>query len=91
MATELSSPVSVTSQIDGKTLTLETGKLANQAHGSVVVTLGETMVLATAVMSSRPRAEDIDFLPLTVDYEERMYSVGKIPRSEEHTSELQSQ
>ena len=81
MATELSSPVSVTSQIDGKTLILETGKLANQAHGSVVVTLGETMVLATAVMSSRPRAEDIDFLPLTVDYEERMYSVGKIPGS----------
>ena len=81
MATELTSPVSVTSQIDGKTLTLETGRLANQAHGSVVVTLGETMVLVTAVMSPRPRAEDIDFLPLTVDYEERMYSVGKIPGS----------
>ena len=81
MATELTSPVSVTSQIDGKTLTLETGRLANQAHGSVVVTLGETMVLVTAVMSARPRAEDIDFLPLTVDYEERMYSVGKIPGS----------
>jgi polyribonucleotide nucleotidyltransferase len=81
MATQLATPMSVTSQIDGKTLTLETGKLANQAHGSVTVTFGETIVLVTAVMSSRPRAEDIDFLPLTVDYEERMYSVGKIPGS----------
>ncbi|MQG12874.1 MAG: polyribonucleotide nucleotidyltransferase, partial [SAR202 cluster bacterium] len=81
MATELSNPVSVTSQIGDRTLTVETGKLANQAHGSVTVTLGETIVLVTAVMSSRPRAEDIDFLPLTVDYEERMYSVGKIPGS----------
>ena len=81
MATELSNPVSVTSQIGDRTLTVETGRLANQAHGSVTVTLGETIVLVTAVMSSRPRAEDIDFLPLTVDYEERMYSVGKIPGS----------
>ena len=81
MATQADSPTSVSSQIDGKTITLETGKLANQAHGSVTVTLGETIVLVTAVMSSRPRAEDIDFLPLTVDYEERLYSVGKIPGS----------
>ena len=81
MATELSNPVSVTSQIGDRTLTVETGRLANQAHGSVTVTLGETIVLVTAVMYSRPRAEDIDFLPLTVDYEERMYSVGKIPGS----------
>ena len=81
MATEIANPTSVTSQVGGKTLTIETGKLANQAHGSVTVTYGETIVLVTAVMSSRPRAEDIDFLPLTVDYEERMYSVGKIPGS----------
>ena len=81
MATEIANPTSVTSQIGGKTLTIETGRLANQAHGSVTVTFGETIVLVTAVMSSRPRAEDIDFLPLTVDYEERMYSVGKIPGS----------
>ena len=81
MATQAAIPTSVSSQIDGKTITLETGKLANQAHGSVTVTLGETIVLVTAVMSSRPRAEDIDFLPLTVDYEERLYSVGKIPGS----------
>ena len=81
MATQIAIPTSVSSQIDGKTLTIETGKLANQAHGSVTITLGETIVLVTAVMSSRPRAEDIDFLPLTVDYEERLYSVGKIPGS----------
>ena len=81
MATEIANPTSVTSQIGGKTLTIETGRLANQAHGSVTVTYGETIVLVTAVMSSKPRAEDIDFLPLTVDYEERMYSVGKIPGS----------
>ena len=81
MATQIAVPTSVSSQIDGKTITLDTGKLANQAHGSVTVTLGETIVLVTAVMSSRPRAEDIDFLPLTVDYEERLYSVGKIPGS----------
>ena len=81
MATQLSAPTSVECQIGGKTLTLETGRLANQAHGSVTVTYGETIVLVTAVMSSSPRAEDIDFLPLTVDYEERLYSVGKIPGS----------
>ena len=81
MATEVSTPTSVQSQIGGKTITIETGRLANQAHGSVTVTFGETIVLVTAVMSSRPRAEDIDFLPLTVDYEERLYSVGKIPGS----------
>ena len=81
MATQIAIPTSVSSQIDGKTITIETGKLANQAHGSVTITLGETIVLVTAVMSSRPRAEDIDFLPLTVDYEERLYSVGKIPGS----------
>ncbi|MCH7736797.1 MAG: polyribonucleotide nucleotidyltransferase [Chloroflexi bacterium] len=81
MATEIANPTSVTSQVGGKTLTIETGRLANQAHGSVTVTFGETIVLVTAVMSNKPRAEDIDFLPLTVDYEERMYSVGKIPGS----------
>ena len=81
MATEIANPTSVSTEIGGKTLTIETGRLANQAHGSVTVTFGETIVLVTAVMSNRPRAEDIDFLPLTVDYEERMYSVGKIPGS----------
>jgi polyribonucleotide nucleotidyltransferase len=60
---------------------LETGRLALQAHGSILITQGETVVLATAVMSDKPRAADIDFLPLTVDYEERLYSAGKIPGS----------
>jgi polyribonucleotide nucleotidyltransferase len=58
-------------------LTFETGKLAKQAHGSVVVTLGETQVLATCTTAA-PR-EGIDFFPLTVDVEERMYAAGKIP------------
>jgi polyribonucleotide nucleotidyltransferase len=58
-------------------MTLETGKLAPQAHGSVVVTYGETQVLGTCTTSA-PR-EGIDFFPLTVDVEERMYAAGKIP------------
>ncbi|HZD80169.1 MAG TPA: polyribonucleotide nucleotidyltransferase, partial [Actinomycetota bacterium] len=58
-------------------MTFEHGKLAMQAGGSVVVTLGETQVLATTT-SSAPR-EGIDFFPLTVDVEERMYAAGKIP------------
>ena len=67
--------------IGGETLVLETGRLAFQAHGAVTVRYGESIVLATAVMSDRPRAEDIDFLPLTVDYEERLYAAGRIPGS----------
>ncbi len=58
-------------------LTFETGKLARQAHGSAVVTQGETQVLATCTTAA-PR-EGIDFFPLTVDVEERMYAAGKIP------------
>ena len=64
--------------IAGRTLTIETGKLAGQAHGAVTVRYGDTMVLATAVASAGPR-EGIDFFPLTVDFEARMYSAGKIP------------
>jgi polyribonucleotide nucleotidyltransferase len=63
--------------IGGTDLVLETGKLARQAHGSCVVTLGETQVLATCTTAA-PR-EGIDFFPLTVDVEERMYAAGKIP------------
>ncbi len=59
---------------------METGKLAGQAHGAVVITYGETILLATVVMAAKPRA-GIDFLPLTVEFEERLYSVGKIPGS----------
>ena len=81
MATQLASPNVVHRDIGGETLVLETGRLAFQAHGAVTVRYGESIVLATAVMSDRPRAEDIDFLPLTVDYEERLYAAGRIPGS----------
>lgn len=69
---------SVTCEIAGRSLTIETGKLARQANGSVVVRYGETVVLVTATVSSEAR-EGTDFLPLTVDYEERLYAVGRIP------------
>ena len=81
MAIELASPTVVHRELGGETLVLETGRLAFQAHGAVTVRYGESIVLATAVMSDRPRAEDIDFLPLTVDYEERLYAAGRIPGS----------
>lgn len=64
--------------LGGRPLVIETGKLAKQANGSVLVRYGDTVVLVTATMSSEPR-EGIDFFPLVVDYEERMYAVGKIP------------
>ncbi|MDR2456368.1 MAG: polyribonucleotide nucleotidyltransferase [Deltaproteobacteria bacterium] len=60
------------------TLTIESGKIAKQACGSVVVTMGETVILATA-QASNDKREGIDFLPLTVDYQERFYAVGRIP------------
>ena len=65
-------------QLAGRKLTLEVGQLAKQAHGSVLVKYGDTYVLVTASVSKQPR-EGIDFFPLLVDYEERLYSVGKIP------------
>src|SRR5438477_1007810 len=68
----------VSVQVGGSSISFETGKLAKQAGGAVVVTQGETMVLATAT-AGNPR--DVDFLPLTVDVEERMYAAGKIPGS----------
>jgi len=71
---------SVSAEIAGRTLTLESGRFAEQADGAVVVRYGDTMLLATVVGSKEAR-EGIDFFPLTVDYEERMYAVGKIPGS----------
>src|SRR5512135_1327140 len=62
----------------GRTLTLETGKIARQADGAVVATYGETVVLATVVGATSPK-EGIDFFPLTVNYQERYYAAGKIP------------
>lgn len=64
--------------LQGRTLTLETGRLAKQASGAVLVKYGDTVVLVAATISDEPR-EGIDFFPLTVDYEERLYAVGKIP------------
>jgi polyribonucleotide nucleotidyltransferase len=76
IATERRAQVSV--QVGNQEITFETGKLAKQADGAVVVRSGETMVLATAV--GRPDArEGADFFPLTIDVEERMYAAGKIP------------
>ena len=69
-----------TATIEGKTYTIETGKLARLAGGAVTVREGDTVLLATATMSKKAR-EGIDFFPLTVDYEERMYAGGKIPGS----------
>jgi polyribonucleotide nucleotidyltransferase len=65
--------------LGGRTLSLETGKFAGQANGAVLARYGDTVVLVTATMSD-PR-EGIDFFPLLVDYEERMYAIGKIPGS----------
>ena len=64
----------------GKTLTLETGRMARQADGAVLATYGETMVLATAVFAKQPKPGQ-DFFPLTVNYQEKFYAAGKIPGS----------
>jgi len=66
--------------IGGQTVTLETGKLANLAGGSVTIRVGDTLLLAAATMSREPRL-GIDFFPLSVDYEERLYAAGRIPGS----------
>lgn len=65
-------------EIGGQQITIETGELAKQANGAVLVTSGETVVLVTAVAATKPK-EGQDFFPLTVDYRERTYSAGKIP------------
>lgn len=65
-------------QLGNRTLTIETGKMAKQAGGSVLVRYGDTAVLVTATASAAPR-DGMDFFPLTVDYEEKLYAVGKIP------------
>jgi len=67
-------------RLGDETITLETGKLAMQAGGAVTVRSGDTIVLVTATASSQQR-EGVDFFPLTVDYEERLYAAGKIPGS----------
>ena len=70
-------PYSVTVDVGGRPLILETGKIAKQANGAITARYGDTVVLTTACMNSTPN--DRDFLPLTVDYKENTYSAGKIP------------
>src|ERR1044071_813162 len=68
-----------TAVVGGKEITIETGKWAKQASGSIVIRCGDSMVLVTAAGSQQPR--DIDFMPLTCEYQEKFYSSGKIPGS----------
>ena len=65
-------------ELAGRTMTAEVGRVAEQADGAVLMRYGDTMVLVTATASDKPRA-GIDYFPLSVDYEERLYAVGKIP------------
>ena len=66
-----------TTEWAGRPLTIETGQLAKQANGAVLVRYGDTVVLSTATASKEPR--DVDFFPLMVNYEEKLYAAGKIP------------
>ena len=66
--------------VGNQKLSFEVGKLAGQASGAVLVRYGDTAVLVTVVMASQPRS-DIDFLPLTVEFEEKLYAIGKVPGS----------
>src|SRR5579872_5856768 len=75
--THIPAPHQVSLEVGGRSLTLETGKMAKQANGSIVARYGDTIVLVTACMAPKPN--DRDFLPLTVDYRENTYSAGKIP------------
>ena len=70
-------PYQASVEVGGRTLILETGKIAKQANGAIVARYGDTVILNTACMASKPN--DKDFLPLTVDYRENTYSAGKIP------------
>ena len=65
-------------ELSGRKLVIETGKMAGLANGSCLVRFGDTVILATATASAKPR-DGIDFLPLSVDFEERLYAVGRIP------------
>ncbi len=75
---EINAPHREKHEIRGHQLIIETGELAKQSDGSVLISYGDTVVLATAVASKRER-KDLDFFPLTIDYQEKAYSAGKIP------------
>ncbi|MEA2786215.1 MAG: polyribonucleotide nucleotidyltransferase, partial [Candidatus Eremiobacteraeota bacterium] len=72
-------PESVSLEIGGRTLVIETGELAKQANGSALVRYGDQIVVLCAATASEKPREGIDFFPLTCDYEEKMYAAGKIP------------
>ena len=74
----MNTPVTVALDLRGRGLSIETGRLAKQASGSALVRYGDSVLLATATASKTERV-GIDFFPLTVDYQERMYAAGKIP------------
>ncbi len=74
----MTSPNFFECEVGGRKLTIDTGKLAGQADGAVTVRYGDSVVLVTACTSDEPR-EGVNFLPLTIDYEERLYAAGKIP------------
>ena len=65
-------------ELAGRTLTVDVGRVAKQANGAAFMHYGDTVVLSTATASEKPR-DGIDFFPLSVEYEEKMYAVGKIP------------
>ena len=65
-------------ELAGRTLSVDVGRVAAQANGAALMHYGDTVVLSTATASEKPR-EGIDFFPLSVEFEEKMYSVGKIP------------
>ena len=71
-------PTKKTFQFGDQTVTLETGEIARQADGAVLVTMDDTVVLVTVVVDKRPGA-DRDFFPMTVDYQEKTYAAGRIP------------
>jgi polyribonucleotide nucleotidyltransferase len=73
-------PIQKTARVGGREILLETGKIAKQAHGSVWVRLGDSIVLVTAV-SAAEKKEGIDFFPLTVDYQEKLFAAGRVPGS----------
>ncbi len=74
----LNKPVTVETEIGGRKLTIETGRLAKQAHGSVFIKYGETCALVTAVSDYKP-AVGLDFFPLTIEFQEKFYASGRIP------------
>ena len=83
--------ITKTIEVGGKKISIETGKLAKQADGAVVLRMGDTMILAT-VVANKEAKEGVDFLPLTVDYKEKFAADGRIPEdSLEEKQGLQSE